>query len=564
MTEKSKKIIDILLDKKLITEDQAIEVIKEQKESGISLQDALLKRSAVSDEDLAKAIGEQLNIPYVRLTEEEIDVQAVKMVPEEIARKYKAVPVRIEGESLYVALVSPLNLPARDEMKHVTGLDIKPLVATEKEIDRALNQYYKVEEISKQALIDMRMQRFKKQKKLSVVKVEEGLGRKEDLPIVKLVNDIINGAINSKASDIHLEPQDPEMVVRYRVDGILHDIMTVPSHIIPSVVSRIKILSNLDITKQRIPQDGHITLKKDGKDYDLRVSTLMTVAGEKVVLRVLDRGNMMIDLGRLGFSKEDEDDFRKLIDKPYGMILVTGPTGSGKTTTLYAALNQMNSSTSNIVTIENPVEYRLNRINQIQVDTASKITFATGLRTILRQDPDKIMVGEIRDAETVDVAVQAALTGHLVLSTLHTNDAPSAVTRLVEMGAEPFLISSTVIGALAQRLCRCICPECKEEYVPDSKELENTGIKLEPGQTLARGTGCAFCFNTGYRGRVAVYEIMKMSPGIRKLINNEKSIETIREFAIKEGMRTLQDNAADKVLNKITTIEEIKRVVYLD
>ncbi|MFH1836903.1 MAG: ATPase, T2SS/T4P/T4SS family [Candidatus Omnitrophota bacterium] len=564
MPEKGKKFIDILIEKDLLSKEQADESAREQKNSRISLQDVLIKKGSVSEENIAKAIAEQLDIPYVKLSEEKIDPQAAKMISEDMARHYKAIPVRIKGEALYVAFVSPLDLPARDEIRHVTGLEVRALVATEKEMTRALNQYYKVEEISKQALVDLRMQKLKTVKKADAVKIEESLGRKEDLPIVKLVSDIINGAINSKASDIHLESQDPDMIVRYRVDGILHDIMTIPVHAIPSVISRIKILSNLDITKQRVPQDGHITIKKDDKKYDLRVSTLMTIAGEKVVIRVLDRDSMMIGLGELGFTDEDEQEFRLLINKPYGMMLVTGPTGSGKTTTLYAVLNQINSDTNNIVTIENPVEYRLNRINQIQVDPASKITFATGLRTILRQDPDTIMVGEIRDTETGEIAVQAALTGHLVLSTLHTNDAPSALTRLIDMGIEPFLISSTVIGTIAQRLCRRICPECKEEYTPDKKELDSIGLSLEPGRTLARGKGCNFCFNTGYKGRLAAFEIMKMSPGIRRLVNDNEPVEKIRELAVNEGMRTLQENAKIKVKDKITTIDEVKRVIYLD
>ncbi|MBU0467410.1 MAG: Flp pilus assembly complex ATPase component TadA, partial [Nanoarchaeota archaeon] len=334
MTDKGKNIIDILISKGLITKAQSDEAVKQQQTAGLPLQKILIEKGFVSDENLALSIAAQLDVPYIKLSDKDIDPQAVKMIPEDMARRYKAVPVRIEDENLYVAFVSPLNLPARDEMKHITGLEIKPMVSTEKEIDRALNQYYKVEEVSKQALIDMRMQKFKKQKIDMPEKKEKWSDRTGELPIVKLVNDIINGAVNAKASDIHLEPQEPEMVVRYRVDGILHDIMTIPAHIIPSVVSRVKILANLDITKQRIPQDGHITLRSDGKDYDLRVSTLMTVAGEKVVLRVLDRGSMMIDLGTLGFVPEDEKGFRGLIDKPYGMILVTGPTGSGKTTTL--------------------------------------------------------------------------------------------------------------------------------------------------------------------------------------------------------------------------------------
>ncbi|MFQ5951839.1 MAG: GspE/PulE family protein [Candidatus Omnitrophota bacterium] len=564
MAEKSKKIIDILLSKKLLTKAQLEEALEEQKSTGAPIQKILVSKGFVTSEGFAQALAHQLEIPYVKLSDLKIDPQVIKMLPEDIARQFRAVPVKIKDDSLYVAFVTPLNLPARDEIKLITGYKILPMVATEKEADQAINQYYKVEETSKQALIDLRLQKLKEKKKEKAVEMEEELGRVEDLPVVRLVSDVINSAINAKASDIHFEPQDPEMVVRYRVDGILHDIMTVPKHIEAAVISRIKILSNLDITERRLPQDGHISLKKDNREYDFRVSTLLTVAGEKAVLRIFDKETMLISLEKLGLTKYDQDVFKSLVSKPYGIILVTGPTGSGKTTTLYAVLNQMNFKSDNIVTIENPVEYRLNRINQIQVDPTAKISFATGLRTILRQDPDKIMVGEIRDTETAEIAIQAALTGHLVLSTLHTNDAPSAVTRLVDMGVEPFLISSTVIGTLAQRLCRITCPECKEEYVPSQEEVSSIGLELRSGKKLNKGKGCKFCYNTGFKGRTGIFEIMKMSDGIRELIMQKEPVIRIKELAMKEGMKTLQQNGAQKVLDGVSTIDEVRRVVYLD
>jgi len=563
MSEKSRRLTDILLEKGFITSEQLEDALKEQKVTGVPLQKILLDKKTVSSEDLAKALSFQLDIPYVRLAGRKLDSQIVQMVPEDVARRYKAIPVELEGDVLSVAFVSPLNLPARDEIKSLTGFKINPVVTTEKDIDIAINQYYQVRETSKQALIDMRMQRLS-EKRSEEAAVIEDIGNIDDLPVVKLVNSVLEGAVNTKCSDIHFEPQEPEMMVRYRIDGILHDIMSIPRHVEPAVLSRLKILANLDITERREPQDGHISFEKNGRDYDIRMSTLLTVAGEKVVLRILDKENMLFTLDKLGFRGDDEKHFRTLITKPYGMILVTGPTGSGKTTTLYAVLNQMNAKTENIVTIENPVEYRLNRINQIQVDPSAKMTFATGLRTILRQDPDKIMVGEIRDSETAEIAIQAALTGHLVLSTLHTNDAPSAVTRAVDMGVEPFLIASTVIGTLAQRLCRTICPECKEEYEPDRDELGMIGLELEKGMTLARGKGCEYCYNTGFRGRTSIFEIMKMSEGIRELILSRASSTEIKKQAIKEGMRTLQENGSQKVLDKVSTVEEVKRVVYMD
>jgi len=355
--------------------------------------------------------------------------------------------------------------------------------------------------------------------------------------VVKLVNDIVSGGINSSASDIHLEPQEPEMVVRYRIDGLLHDIMTIPKHIESAVISRIKVLSNMNIAERRRPQDGHIVLNRNSREYDMRVSTMLTVSGEKTVMRIFDKTAMLIGLEELGFTPEDETRFGKLIERPYGIVLITGPTGCGKTTTLYAVLKQLNSAERNIITIENPVEYKINRINQVQVDEGAKITFATGLKTILRQDPDIIMVGEIRDKETAEIAMQAALTGHLVLSTLHTNDAASAITRLIDMGVEPFLVSATVIGAAAQRLCRTICPECK-------------------------GKGCSSCYETGYKGRIGVFELMTVSENIQNLILEKASILRIRKQAEKEGMKTLAENGEDKVAAGITTKEEIKRVVY--
>jgi len=474
----------------------------------------------------------------IKLGKEEINAQIVRMIPEEIARKHKIISVRLDDNTLFVAMADPANLPLRDELKLLTGCNISPLKASEKEITKAIGRYYKAEEISKQALIDMRLAELKKAKKTKpVVSVSEPISEVGQVPVVKLVNDIVSGGINSSASDIHLEPQEPEMVVRYRIDGLLHDIMTIPKHIESAVISRIKVLSNMNIAERRRPQDGHIVLNRNSREYDMRVSTMLTVSGEKTVMRIFDKTAMLIGLEELGFTPEDETRFGKLIERPYGIVLITGPTGCGKTTTLYAVLKQLNSAERNIITIENPVEYKINRINQVQVDEGAKITFATGLKTILRQDPDIIMVGEIRDKETAEIAMQAALTGHLVLSTLHTNDAASAITRLIDMGVEPFLVSATVIGAAAQRLCRTICPECK-------------------------GKGCSSCYETGYKGRIGVFELMTVSENIQNLILEKASILRIRKQAEKEGMKTLAENGEDKVAAGITTKEEIKRVVY--
>ncbi|MBL7072734.1 MAG: type II/IV secretion system protein [Candidatus Omnitrophica bacterium] len=476
--------------------------------------------------------------PEIKLAREEINAQVVRMIPEEIARKYKVISVKLDDSTLFVAMADPANLPLRDELKLLTGCNISPLRASEREITKAIGRYYKAEEISKQALIDIRLAELKKaKKKKPMVSMDEPISEVGQVPVVKLVNDIVSGGINSAASDIHLEPQEPEMVVRYRIDGMLHDIMTIPKHIESAVISRIKVLANMNIAERRRPQDGHIVLNRNAREYDMRVSTMLTVAGEKTVMRIFDKTAMLIGLEELGFTSEDETRFEKLIKRPYGIVLITGPTGCGKTTTLYAILKQLNATERNIITIENPVEYKINRINQVQVDEGAKITFATGLKTILRQDPDIIMVGEIRDKETAEIAMQAALTGHLVLSTLHTNDAASAITRLVDMGVEPFLVSATVIGAAAQRLCRTICPECK-------------------------GKKCSACYETGYKGRIGVFELMAVSENIQNLILSKASVLQIRKQAEKEGMKTLAENGADKVAEGVTTKEEIKRIVY--
>ncbi|MFH0731523.1 MAG: ATPase, T2SS/T4P/T4SS family [Candidatus Omnitrophota bacterium] len=559
-----KDILNILVEEGLITSKQLDEIKGEQKLTNLTAQKILLSKGYISDEQLAKAQGKVMDVGYIKLSDIKIDAQVIQMVPMDVARRYNAVPAKMQGNDLYVAFINPADLPARNEIRLLTGCVIKPMITTEKEIVQAISKYYKVEDSGKQALIDMRVKELKdKKKEKASAQTQEQVDKLEDMPVVRLVNDIIAGAINAKASDIHLEPQDPEMRVRYRIDGILHDVMKVPKHIESAVISRIKIMSNLDITERRRPQDGHITIKKEAKDYDFRISTLLTINGEKVVIRILDRASMLISLERLGLTSYDQKIFRSLVDKPYGMVLVTGPTGSGKTTTLYAVLSQLNKNERNIITIENPVEYKLNGINQIQVDSGVNMTFATGLRTILRQDPDIIMVGEIRDKETAEIAIHAALTGHLVFSTLHTNDAPSAVTRLVDMGVEPFLISSTVIGAIAQRLCRVICPECKQEYSPSQDELNILEHKAQDTK-LVHGKGCDFCYHTGFKGRSAIFEVMKISEAIAQLILDMRPVPEIKAQAMKEGMKTLRQNGIQKVLDKISTIAEVKRVVYTE
>jgi type IV pilus assembly protein PilB len=436
------------------------------------------------------------------------------------------------------------------------------MVATQKEVLQAIEQYFNIQQMAKQLLNQMPGIEIELEKGiLAPEKLEIGV---EEPPVTRLVDSIVTEGINSRASDIHFDPQDPEMRLRYRIDGILHDIMTIPKRIESAIISRIKILADMDITEHRRPQDGHISLKINNKEYDLRVASFATIAGEKIEIRILDKSSMLLSLIGLGLSSNDLDKFNALISKNYGIILVTGPTGSGKTTTLYAALNQMDKLAKNIITIEDPVEYKLDGINQAQVNSLAGITFATGLRSILRQDPDIVMVGEIRDLETAEIAIHSALTGHLVFSTLHTNDAPSAITRLIDMGIEPFLVSSSLIGVVAQRLIRIICPECKEEYRPDDTLLQELGLnRQERDYVFSRGRGCAYCFNSGYRGRAGIFEIMNVSEAIRGLIVTRQPASKIKETAMREGMHTLRQSAIQKVIEKVSAPDEVKRVIFI-
>lgn len=489
----------------------------------------------------------------------QIDRRIAQILPEETVRRLAMLPIGIETDLLYVATTSPVNLPGIDEIKLLTGLKVKPVIVAKQELDHAINEQFTADQTSKQAIVDMTFQELGTTK--NVTSSEEML-EIDEAPVVALVNSILRGAVNDGASDIHLEPQSPEMRVRYRINGLLHDITSVPRYIEPSVISRIKLLATMDISEKRRSQDGHITINVGRKQVDLRVSSVLTINGEKIVIRVLDKDTMLVDLEHLGLSSEQHNKFRNFISHPYGMILVTGPTGSGKSTTLYACLKELDSVTKNIITVENPVEYQMVGISQINVNPAIDLTFASSLRTIVRQDPDVIMVGEIRDPETAGIAVQAALTGHLVFSTLHTNDAPGAVARLIDMEVQPFLIASSVLGVVAQRLVRTICPECKEFYRPSQEILD---ILQAPKGVLelARGKGCDFCRGTGYKGRTGIYEIFEMDDDVRPLVIAQAPTSEIRKTAIAKGMKSLPKMGKEKVLQGVSTYEEVNRHVYL-
>ncbi|MEI8350185.1 MAG: type II secretion system ATPase GspE [Candidatus Omnitrophota bacterium] len=551
------EIVNLLLEKGLITQEQLTKAQDEVKRTGLSLDRALEKLGFISEDDIASALAVHLNVPFMDLKDYIIDSELVKLIPENIAKKYKVVPLFMIGQSLTVAMVNPQDIVALDQVRKVSKKDsIDPVLTTEKGIQRILDYYYvvggSISEIVKS--IETKKVGTEEEKDLSEI-VEEA-------PVIKLVNMMFMQAVKDRASDIHVEPEHGASRVRNRIDGIMHEAYTFPKHLHRAIASRIKLLSGMDIAESRKPQDGRIRLKVQNKDLDVRVSTFPTIHGENVVMRLLDKSAVVLGLEDLGFDKDELTIFDKLIRHPNGIILVTGPTGSGKTTTLYSTLSTISTMEKNIITIEDPVEYELPLIRQTQVNPRAGITFADGLRAILRQDPDIIMVGEIRDKETAEIAIQASLTGHLVLSTLHTNDAPSSLARLIDMGVEPFLISSSVIGILAQRLVRKICEKCKEKYSPDASVLKDLG--MAPKQELYRGKGCPECKNTGYRGRIGVYEMLLINDAIREMINNKASADQIMNKAVESGMKALYKDGLEKAIKGITTAEEVLRVTKVE
>lgn len=525
-----------------------------------------VERQAGVDESKAKNLAERHGIEFVKLSELELSSHVLRLLPESLVDQCKVIAVKFEADTLYVAMADPLDLPALDEINLVTGFNVKPMVATKREIAQAISRHYGVEQTTKQELVDTRFHQEDIGQRVEEIDGLTLASESEAGQVVRLINSIIKDAIDSRASDIHLEPRNEGMYVRFRIDGILQDIMTVPPSVTKEVISRVKIMAKLDITEKRRPQDGHIDLKYRDNEYDMRISVTPTITGEKTVIRVLNRQTALTQLTQLGLVQEEVETLTSVVNIPHGMVLVTGPTGSGKTTTLYAMLQSINAIEKNIISIENPVEYRLDRINQIQIDPAINETFASVLRNILRQDPDVIMVGEIRDSETAEISVQAAQTGHLVLTTMHTNSAATAVTRLRDLGIPPFLISSCVIMAIAQRLMRKVCPECKIAYQPRPEEIMSIGIESVSSQRFYRGSGCGFCSGTGYRGRIGVYEIMRLGEEVRDAIMDERTASELASIAIEKGVMKskLIQAALQKVREGTTTIEEVKRVIALE
>ncbi len=551
-----KQLGDILLEGGLVTPDQLQAAYDEHQRAGRALGRVLVDQGVLTEAQLVAALAQQIGMRFVELADFPVDHSAVGLVSGALARRYVVLPFGFEDGKLLLAMADPANFLAIEDVRAVTQVDVKPCVATRSDVLAAIDRHYRadsdLDEIT--AILDV-------EEEEDLSKVREAV---EDAPIVKYVNALITQAIQDRASDIHLEPTERDLRVRYRIDGVLHEIMRSPKTIQSGVISRLKIMADINIAERRIPQDGRLSINANGKKIDLRVATLPTVWGEKVVMRILDNSTARLDLTDLGFSDTNMERYSRSFVKPYGMILVTGPTGSGKSTTLYATLNILNRGEVNIITVEDPVEYRLPGVNQMQVHNKAGLTFASALRSILRADPDIVLIGEIRDHETAQIAVEAALTGHLVLSTLHTNTAPSAITRLTEMGIEPFLVGSAVDCVLAQRLARVLCQKCKEQYVPTPEALLTARFPWEDGQplpTLYRPVGCPACAKTGYKGRLALHEVMPLSETLERLTVEHAPASQITEVAKAEGMITLRADGIEKVLQGITSMDEILRVV---
>jgi type IV pilus assembly protein PilB len=546
----------LLLERGLLTREQLYAALEEQTRSRKSLGRVLIDQGTVRESDLVATLAAQIGLEYVDLGDYQVDPTAVSTINAALARRYQAVPVSWDDGRLVVAMADPSNVFAIDDIRTITGAEVRAVVSTRAAILEAIDRHNQldsdVENVSAEAA--------------SMADDEDDLSRvkevTEDAPIVKLVNLLISQAVQERASDIHIEPTEKDVRIRYRVDGVLHEKMRSPKNIQNGLVSRLKIMADINIAERRVPQDGRVSVRLQDKQVDLRVATLPTVYGEKVVMRILDKSTALLKLSDLGFLPQNMERFATSYRKPYGMILVTGPTGSGKSTTLYATLNIVNDVARNIITVEDPVEYRLAGINQCQVNVKAGMTFAAALRSILRSDPDVVLVGEIRDRETATIAIEASLTGHLVLSTLHTNDAATTPTRLVEMGVEPFLVSSALDCVVAQRLARKLCDRCKEGYQPATAELESVGwTEDDEVPTIFRPVGCAACGRTGYLGRFAIHEVMLVTEDIERLIVDRGHSEDIKKVAVAQGMLTLRQAGLQQVRSGMTSIEEVLRVV---
>jgi type IV pilus assembly protein PilB len=557
LIKNGKSLTNLLVEDGLVTHGQLVEALKKKEETGRSLARTLVEMGIISEKKLTEVLARHLGLEFVDLGDFRVDMTAVALLDEKIASRHLAIPVGYEDDILVVAMADPTNIFALDDVKMYTGHQIKPVVATKGDILEAIRTYY-------QDFDDTVVEDFETDE-LDESDLADAVGLTvDDAPIVRFVNNVIGEAVTKGASDIHFDPQKKEIMIRYRIDGVLHDARTLPIRNLPALTSRLKIMSELNIAEKRIPQDGHYEKVVTGKPIDFRVAVLPTVFGEKIVLRVLDKSSILLRLSDLGYSGDALATYEDAFRKPNGAILVTGPTGSGKSTTLYATLNVLNDETKNITTVEDPVEYRLAGINQIQINPKAGLNFSSALRSILRTSPDIIMVGEIRDLETAQIAIESALTGHLVFSTLHTNDAPGAITRLTEMGIEPFLTASGIVCVLAQRLGRRLCT-CKQAYEPEEELLERLEFPHQSGKKVSvyrpKPAGCARCGGTGYKGRVALVEIMTVTREIEHLTIEEASTADIKNVAVEQGMKTMLTDGWEKVLQGLTSIEEVLRVV---
>lgn len=560
---KRKRLGDLLVDAGVITEEQLMEALKKQRELGLRLGETLIELKFTDENEITEALHRQMGFPIAKIREAKLSPEVIALLPENIVRKHNVVPFELDEDNpniLRVAMSDPLDILAIDDLSIVTNMQIEAMVATPSDVHFAIERYYGNEQVAKMA--ETYSEERRKQQIAREKTQEEGNDEVDNAPIVLLVNKIIEQAVNERASDIHIEALEDSVRVRFRIDGVLQEMMRYEKELLNAIIARVKIISGMNISEKRAPQDGRMTQRFNRVEYDIRVSSLPTVFGEKIVMRLASKSALTRDKSELGFPEEELRRFDALVKNPHGIILVTGPTGSGKSTTLYTVLSELNSGEVNIITVEDPVEADVDGINQVQVNEKAGLTFASALRSILRQDPDIIMIGEIRDEETASIAVKAAITGHLVVSTLHTNSAASTITRLEDMGVEPYLIADSTVGIIAQRLVRRLCPKCKKERPLTDADKVRLRVRgkaslpiYEPG-----GAGCAFCNGTGYRGRIGVYEIMPVTPAVRQVIADGKGAEDIQRAALEEGMTTLRVGAAKLVLSGVTSISEVERI----
>ncbi|AHV99326.1 MULTISPECIES: GspE/PulE family protein [Paenibacillus] len=544
-----KRLGDLLVENGIISQEQLEEALVEQRKSKRKLGDLLISQGYITEQQLIEVLEFQLGIPHVSLFKYHIDPAITQIIPESMAKRYQVLPFMKEGGKLMVAMADPLDYFAIEDLRMSTGFRIEPAISTRDELQRAIARHYGMRDSMTQMMGELPSQE----------EIEETEITDEDSPIVRLVNQMIQQAVQLRASDIHVDPGENNLAIRYRIDGTLRTERLIPKQMQGFITARLKIMARLNIAERRLPQDGRIKMQFDYKMVDIRVSSLPTMHGEKIVLRLLDLSTGVKSVEHLGFSDGNAEAFKAMIGRPYGMLLITGPTGSGKTTTLYSALNQLNEESVNIITVEDPVEYQLEGINQVHVNPGIGLTFAAGLRSILRQDPNIVMVGEIRDTETAEIAIRASLTGHLVLSTLHTNDAISTISRLRDMGVEPYLIASSLIGVVSQRLVRKICTDCKETYVPSQQESIMLGKYGLQREVMHRGRGCGSCNTTGYRGRIAIQEVLTIDDHLRQLITNSASVEELRNAAKERGLVQLMEDGFLKVSQGLTTLQEVLR-----